>query len=178
MKTATQSRSDLEHVAQLIEKLPVAMMTTQEADGALSSRPMAVLEMDASGALWFFTDLRSAKIEQLGVANLGFIDPATHTYVSLSGRGEIDTDRRHIEALWTSSARQWFPDGPDSSMLALLKFSPDRADYWDADDGRMQREIGVIVASSPGASGIQGSYTHLSGALPATSADKPSGASA
>lgn len=163
MKTAPQTRSDLEHVAQLIDSLPIAMLTTIEAGGALASRPMTVLEMDASGALWFFTDLHSAKISQLGTANLGFSDPATHTYVSLSGRGEIVTDHRHIEALWTASARPWFPDGPDSPSLALLKFSPDRADYWDADDSRMVRGVGVIVAGPPVETGVQGSHTRLSG---------------
>jgi general stress protein 26 len=165
MKTATQANPDLAHIAQLIDDIPIAMLTTVEADGALASRPMAALEMDAGGALWFFTDLRSSKVEHLRVANLGFSDTSHGTYVSLSGRGEIDTDRGRIERLWTSFAKPWFPDGPDSPNLALLKFVPDSADYWDAPNSRMVRAFGVlasIVAGKPIAMGEQGSHTGLS----------------
>jgi general stress protein 26 len=165
MKTATQAHASLAHVAELIDDIPIAMLTTVEADGALAGRPMAVLEMDAEGALWFFTDLRSSKVDHLRVANLGFTDPARGTYVSLSGRGEIHTDRAHIQRLWTAFAKPWFPDGPESANLGLLKFVPDAADYWDAPNSRMVRTFGVIasiVAGKPIAMGEHGSHTDLS----------------
>jgi general stress protein 26 len=169
MKTQTQTDASLAHVARLIDDIPIAMLTTADADGALASRPMAALEMDASGALWFFTDLRSSKVGHLRVANLSFTDRASGTYVSLSGHGEIDTDRGHIERLWTAFAKPWFPDGPDSPNLGLLKFVPDTADYWDAPDSRMVRAFGVVasmVAGKPIAMGERGSHTGLSSGAP------------
>ena len=172
MKTATQSNASLAHVAQLLDGISIAMLATLDADGALASRPMAALEMDGSGALWFFTDAQSSKVERLRVANLSFTDPARGTYVSLSGHGEIDTDRGHIERLWTPFAKPWFPDGPDSPNLALLKFIPDTADYWDAPNSRMVRAFGLIasiVAGRPIAMGEQGTLPGLS-AVPATDA--------
>jgi len=165
MKTHPQSNAPLAHVAELIEDIQIAMLTTADADGTLASRPMAPLEMDDSGALWFFTDLRSSKVEHLRVVNLAFIDHAHGTYVSLSGRGEIDTDRGRIERLWTAFAKPWFPDGPDSPNLGLLKFVPDAADYWDAPHSRMVRGFGVIasiVAGKPIAMGEHGSHSGLS----------------
>ncbi|MBT9491400.1 MAG: pyridoxamine 5'-phosphate oxidase family protein [Paucibacter sp.] len=165
MKTAPQTKADSAHIAKLIADIPIAMLATVEADGALACRPMAVLEMDASGALWFFTDLRSSKVEHLRVANLSFTDPAHGNYVSLSGRGEIDTDRAHIKRLWSAFAKPWFPDGPDSPNLALLKFIPDAADYWDAPNSKMVRSFGVIasiVAGKPIAMGESGSHTNMS----------------
>jgi general stress protein 26 len=165
MKTSSQASADLTHVSTLIEDIPIAMLTTVEADGALACRPMAVLEMDAQGALWFFTDLRSSKVEHLRVANLSFTDSGRATYVSLSGHGEIDTDRGRIQRLWTSFAKPWFPDGPDSTHLALLKFVPDAADYWDGPNSRMVRAFGAIVsvvAGKPWAMGEHGSHTGLS----------------
>ncbi len=167
MKTAGQSRPDLSHIAQLIKDIPIAMLATLQADGALASRPMAALEIDADGALWFFTDLRSPKVEHLRVVNLSFADPAHGNFVSLSGRGEIDTDRGRIHALWTVFAKPWFPDGPDSPNLALLKFVPDSADYWDAPNSKMVRAFGVIasvVAGKPVGMGEHGSHTGLSSA--------------
>ena len=47
MKIATQASPEL---------TLVTMLTTLEDDCALASRPMTALEMDAQGALWFFTD--------------------------------------------------------------------------------------------------------------------------
>lgn len=165
MKTAPQSNTRLAHVAELIGGIPVAMLTNLEADGSLSGRPMAVLEMDADGAMWFFTDLRSAKVEHLRVVNLAFSDAEHGTYVSLSGHGEIDTDRGRIDRLWTAFARPWFPDGPDSPNLALLKFVPDTADYWDAPSSTMVRAFGMaasVVAGRPIGMGENGSHTGLS----------------
>lgn len=165
MKTETQASADLSHIAQMIEGIHIAMLTTIESDGALASRPMAPLEMDANGALWFFTDIRSSKVEHLTVANLAFTDTGRGTYVSLSGRGEIDNDRARIERLWTPMAKPWFPDGPSSPALALLKFVPNVADYWDASSSRMVRAFSLIasaVMGKPIAMGEHGSHTGLS----------------
>ena len=165
MKMHVQTSPDLAHVASLIGDIPISMLSNVQADGALVSRPMAPLEMDADGALWFFTDLRSEKVEHLRVVNLSFADTARGTYVSLSGRGEIDTDRGRIQRLWTPLSQPWFPQGPESTDLALLKFVPDAADYWHGPESRMVRAFGVlasVVAGRPIAMGEQGSHTGLS----------------
>ena len=165
MKIQPQSRPELAHLAQLIEDISVAMLCNVGADGALASRPMAALEMDEEGAIWFFTDLRSEKVEHLRVVNLSFSNRNSGNYVSISGRGEIDTDRGRIERLWSPMAKPWFPDGPTSSNLALLKFVPDAADYWDAPNSSMVRAFGIvasIVTGHPVGLGEQGSITGLS----------------
>ena len=62
-------------------------------------------------------------------------------------------------------AKPWFPDGPDSSNLALLKFIPDRADYWDGPSSKMVRAFGMIasvIAGKPVGLGEHGSLTALS----------------
>ena len=169
MNIENQASADLAHVGRLIMNMPIAMLTNVEEDGALASRPMSALEMDADGALWFFTDLHSEMVEHLRVVNVSFSDFAHATYVSLSGRGEIDVDRGRIECLWTHLARPWFPQGPDSSSLALLKFVPDVADYWDAPSSKMMRAFGIVasaVTGRPVAVGEHGSHTGLSSGHP------------
>lgn len=74
MYIETQTSPELKHIAELIKGIATSMLTTIEADGSLASRPMYALEMDASGASWFFTDTRSSKVERLRVANLAFTD--------------------------------------------------------------------------------------------------------
>jgi general stress protein 26 len=41
------------------------MLTTEEADGSLRSRPLATLQLDSEGHLWFFTALTSGKVEEI-----------------------------------------------------------------------------------------------------------------
>ena len=150
MKTETQASPELTRLSALIEANPVAMLTTQDSEGQLVSRPMSVLAMDGQGALWFFTDLRSTKVEQLRSVNLAFADRGRANYVSLSGRGEIDTDRARIQQWWTPFAKPWFPDGPESASLALLKFVPASAEYWDAPGSRMVRLLAMMASSVAG----------------------------
>jgi general stress protein 26 len=165
MRTETQKTPELIQLGKLLTELSVAMLTTSEPDGTLTSRPMSALEMDSQGAIWFFTDLRSSKLEQLAKINLSFADPDNACYVSLAGRGEIIVDHAKNERLWTAFARPWFPDGPDSTNLGLLKFVPDSAEYWDSNDSKMVRMFAVaasIVAAKPIGMGAHDTLTGLS----------------
>ncbi|MEO6118650.1 MAG: pyridoxamine 5'-phosphate oxidase family protein, partial [Methylotenera sp.] len=65
---------------------------------------------------------------------------------SISGIGEINTDRAHIERLWTAFAKPWFPEGPESINLALLKFIPNTAEYWDAPHNKMVRMFAMAAS--------------------------------
>ena len=150
MKTEIQSNPDLAKLCKLIENMAAGMLTSLDEEGALVGRPMAPLEMDRHGALWFFTDLHSGKVERLRALNLAFTDPSRGTYVSLSGRGEIHTERARIDRLWTTFARPWFPAGPDSPNLALLKFAPETAEYWDAPHSKMVRLFAMAASVAAG----------------------------
>ncbi len=158
MRIQPQASAALTRLCGLIEPLSVAMLTNLDGEGELVSRPMTPQAMDAQGALWFFTDLRAQKVEQLSVVNLSFTDAGKGIYVSLSGRGEIDTDRGRIEWLSTSFTKPFCPvgpdgsDGPDSQQLALLKFVPASAEYWDAPNSKMVRMFALaapVVAAKP-----------------------------
>jgi len=41
MKTETQASADLAHIAEMIDGIHIAMVTTLESDGSQASRPMA-----------------------------------------------------------------------------------------------------------------------------------------
>ncbi|WP_394787089.1 pyridoxamine 5'-phosphate oxidase family protein [Rhodoferax sp.] len=165
MKTETQTTPELSRLAELVGGMSVAMLTTEDGHGGLVSQPMAPLELDASGALWFFTDLRSEKVEHLKRVNLSFSDEGRATYVSISGHGEIHDDRQRVEDLWTAFARPWFPDGAESTHLGLLKIVPHTAEFWDAPHSKMVRMFAMaasVVAGKPIALGEHDSLHHLS----------------
>ena len=158
MKLKPQHTAELDRLGELIEGTPVAMMATQDEAGAIVSRPKTTLEMDTKGALWFFTDLRSTKLEQLQADNLSFADGDKPSYVFLSGRGETETDAAHIHGLLTPFATAWFPDGSSSPNLALLKFVPGAAEFWDASSCRMVRLYAVVASIVSGKAAAMGEH--------------------
>lgn len=152
MKIDRQQDGDRQRLAELLAPARVAMLTTLDDEGLLVSRPMAPLEMDAQGGIWFFTELRSAKVEQLRRVNLSFCDADRGDYVSIAGSGEISSDRKRIDELWSPMARPWFPDGPKSTNLALLKITPHTAEFWDSPNSRMVRLFAMaasVAAAKP-----------------------------
>ena len=164
MKIELQNNLELTKLGELIADFSVAMLTL-DVGNALVSHPMTPLEMDKDGAIWFFTDLRTGKVGHLGVANLSFCDQARGQYISISGAGEINKDLEHIKQLWTPFAKPWFPDGPESSNLVLLKFVPYLAEYWDAPHSKMKRMFAMaasVVARKPVGLGEHGTFTNIS----------------
>lgn len=159
-KTAQQAQLSV-----MIKDMSVAMLTTfDEEEGLLKSFPMSPLEMCEQGAIWFLTDPNSNKVKHLQVMNLAFSNEPESTYVSISGHGEIVDDRARIEDLWTPFARPWFPDGVNSSNLALLKFVPHSAEFWDAPNSKMVRMLAIaasIMAEKPIGMGNHGNLNVL-----------------
>ncbi len=165
MKIETQATAELFQLSSLIENMSVAMLTTMDSRGELTSRPMAPLEMDSSGAIWFFTDVRSAKVDQLHAVNLSFSDSARASYISISGHGEISHDKARIAHLWTPAAIPWFQHGPESTNLTILKFVPHKAEYWDTPHSKMVRIFAMaasVIAGKPIGMGVHEVLTDLS----------------
>ena len=156
MRVETQNSPQRSQLGKLLEGFDEAMMTSANGHGALVSRPMAALEMDDAGALWFFTQPHSAKTDELRRVNLSFSDKSASTYVSLSGNAEINLDRERIERLWTPLAQPWFPKDSGAADVALLRFVPRMAEYWDAPHHRMVRLFAMaasVVTGTPMALG-------------------------
>jgi general stress protein 26 len=110
------------------------MLTTVDGD-VLRSRPMATQDVEFNGDLWFFTSNRSHKMEEIEKDNrvcVAYSDPGSNTYISVSGRGTMVTDRAKIDELWSPVHKAWFPDGKDDPTLCLLKVSVEQAEYWDS----------------------------------------------
>src|SRR4249920_86308 len=101
MKTEKQSSNERAELCRLIQHMTIAMMTTADSNGGLTSRPMSPLLLDAYGDLWFFTDIRSEKVKHRDTINLCFVDSTRASYVSLSGHGILHNERSYIDRLWT-----------------------------------------------------------------------------
>lgn len=150
MKIIPQTSTHFIKLAELIEDIDICMLTTTGEAGHLESRPMAPQEMDEAGVIWFLTENHSEKTKHLDHVNLSFMRQSGGTYVSLSGHAQISTDRTHIHRLWSAFAKPWFPDGPDSPNVVLFKFTPTKAEYWDAPHSRTVRLFAMAASAISG----------------------------
>src|SRR5436190_8746892 len=137
-------QSDVEKLAKLIKGIEVAMLTTEDDDGTLRSRPMQTQTEAFDGTLWFFTSVSSHKVDEVNRehrVNLSYADPANHRYVSISGLATVVRDRSKVDALWSPALKAWFPKGKDDPDVALLKVVVTRAEYWDAPNSGLVKMV-------------------------------------
>jgi general stress protein 26 len=79
----TTKINQVDHVWKIAEKIETCMLVTLSA-GKLRSRPMHAMPDRETGYLWFITDHRGAKDEEIRAAPdvcLGFADTASNTYL-------------------------------------------------------------------------------------------------
>jgi general stress protein 26 len=144
---------DVKKLAELIDGIEYAMLTTVMPDGTLRSRPMATQKAEFDGTLWFFCDKDSAKVHEVQHdrhVNVSYADPDDNRWVSVSGTAAVVRDRGTIERLWTPAMKAWFPDGPTDPNIALLRVDAQQAEYWDQPSSKMVQLIGLVKATLTG----------------------------
>lgn len=138
---------DLATIDAIIKKTRFATVTTRTATGALVSRPLAVLEHDFDGDVWFFTAHPSPKTDDIAHdahVNVAYVDG--QSVVSLSGTARVEHDRALIDQWWNPWVEAWFPDGKDDPSVALLKVEASTAEYWHIDKPGVLRAIEIVKA--------------------------------
>lgn len=165
MKIQQQNSPDLKSLSDLIKDIPICMLTHQDDEGKLVSKPMTPIEMTSDGVLWFLTNIQQVHLNQLSVSNVCFTDFTKGSYISISGAGSISINQARIDELWSPAGRPWFPDGPMSEDIAILKFTPSSAEYWDGPHNRILRTFALIasvIARKPVGMGDHNKITELS----------------
>lgn len=134
---------------EMIRKYRFAMLTTQEADGALRSRPMTTLEREYDGSLWFFAAYHSAAATSLSrhpQVCLSYSDSENADFVCVAGPGSVVTDVARKKELWNPMVQAWFPEGAESPRTVLIQVTPDHAEYWDSASNKLVQLFGLARA--------------------------------
>jgi general stress protein 26 len=109
------------------------------------------------------TNIETFKIDELRHdpnVNLGYYNPKTREWVSVSGRASILQDRAKIRELHQPDWRAWFEDeggerdgGPDDPRLALILVHAQVVHYMKAKHSRPRALFeyvkGVVTGSDP-----------------------------
>lgn len=151
-QTPAQPRDEgVAKVAELIADIKVCMLTTTDATGRLVSRPMAVQEVEFDGDLWFFSSGDSPKVDEVRHgAHVNVAFASGDSWVSVAGDAEVVRDVEKAKELWNAGVAAWFPDGPETPDLVLVKVHADSAEYWDTPGGRAATLLSYVKARATG----------------------------
>jgi general stress protein 26 len=116
----------------IIEKVGVGMLTTRFA-GGLRARPLEPRPDRAEGVIYFVTDVRGAKDDEIEAAPevcLVVIDHKDKAYLSITGRASVVDDHAKAAVIWKKTDNMWWK-GPDDPNVRVLRLVPERAELWD-----------------------------------------------
>ncbi|MHB1247721.1 MAG: pyridoxamine 5'-phosphate oxidase family protein [Sulfuriferula sp.] len=136
LKMPTSEMTEQNRIARvwdIIDKARVGMLTTQF-NGGLRARPLEARADRDAGIIWFVTDVRGVKDDEIGAAHeigLVFIDEGDRAYLSITGRAFVTRDTAKAKDIWRKTDDTWFPDGPDDPNVRVLRIEPITADLWD-----------------------------------------------
>ncbi len=141
-------------ILDLVDGIDYATFTTRGSEGApLHARPMAYRKCDDDGDLWFFTKKDSRKVKEIEGDQqvlVSFADPKKQNFVSITGRGEVVSDRARVTALWSEIYRTWFPGGPADDNVVLIRVHAEHAEYWDTPNSVAVVAFGYLKALATG----------------------------
>lgn len=143
----------IKKINELVKGKQIAMLTSVSDEGHFHARPMAILDVDFDGDVWFFTRKDSPKVDQIQSeprVNVAYSDPSNQDYVSLAGKARLVVDKALNEKYWKPQFEAWFPDGLDDPQLSLLKIEVEGAEYWDSPSSTIAHVKGFIQTKISG----------------------------
>ncbi len=152
MTETSQSYDDRQKVWELIRDVKIALLVTS-ADEGLRGQPMAAMNKDFDGELWFASRRDAPKLDEIKDDShvlLAYSEPKDQNYVSVSGTARVLQDTAKVKELWSEPMRVWFPEGPEDPGRALICVSVKSAEYWDAPSSAWVYATGYIKARVTG----------------------------
>ncbi len=135
----------------LLDDLTIAMFTTVDADGTLTSRPMARQEVDPTAEMWFITARDSRQVAHITAQpHVGITFSSPSTWVSLQGTATVVDDRAKLEERWNTFAEAWMPEGPEDPNVVLIRVDLEGGEYWDTPGGRVASLLSFAKAKITG----------------------------
>jgi general stress protein 26 len=145
-------KTDSQIVWELIGEIRMCMLVTRDGkEGQLRARPMSA-DVDADQeAIYFLTDVRHHKDNEIEADHnvcLAFADSSSLQYVSVTGIATVSNDRDKIAELWSVAARVFW-DSKDDPNIRVLHVMPLSAEYWDS-PGMIVTSIKMAAAALTG----------------------------
>jgi general stress protein 26 len=147
--TMQVEQGSIEQLRKMIKDVKYALLTTAAPDGSLHSRPLTTLDWDFDGVAWFLVprDSRLAgELTRSPDVNLAYASPEQDTFISLAGRAQVQQNPARARELWNRWAEMFFPDGPESPEVGVLRVEIRSAEYWTGPNDLVEKVTGTAKA--------------------------------
>lgn len=141
------SGDDASRAWDLMKDIGFCMLCTKDGND-VRARPMSAHVVKAENAIYFLTDVRGHKDDEVSSntnVTLAFANPSGQKYVSLIGEGRISNDRAKIRELWSTPAKAWWKDENDPN-IRVLTVTPHGAEFWDS-PGTVVSYVKMVAAA-------------------------------
>jgi general stress protein 26 len=144
--------TDQDRAWEMIEQIGMCMLVTHDGSGdQLRARPMDAHASREEDAIYFLTDIRSHKDDEVEINDnvcLTFADNGGWRFVSVTGTANVLDDRSKVHELW-SPENKAFWDGKDDPNIRVLKVRPSQAEFWDS-PGKIVATVKMATAAITG----------------------------
>ncbi len=134
---------DIKDVAKTLKDIDFVMLNTHTDGGQIAGRPMSNnRDVEYDGDSWFFVDEESRtfadvsanpKVTLSAQGSKGLLGKPP-IFLSVEGEVEIVKDKAILAEHWNKDLERWWPEGPETPGVALLKVHATRIHYWDGED--------------------------------------------
>lgn len=122
---------EIKTVADVLDKARIGLLATRDDEGRLVTRPLAIVDRDFDGFVYFFVAKDSHKVHDIDAnpqVNVGV--ETSKGWLSISGTATLRTDAAKIDELWNTGAEVWFDQGRDDPQVALLEVDAHTVESW------------------------------------------------
>jgi general stress protein 26 len=149
------TRDHAKRLAELIESVRYAMVTSRAADDSLRARPLTTLRVERKDTLVceFIIDADSKLACDISAdpqINLAYCNPSKDIYATVSAEAHLSEDLARKRSLWNALVQAWFPGGPDDPASVLLVAELRSAEYWHVEQGKLAQTFQMLKATARG----------------------------
>jgi len=132
-------------VVDLMRSTRIAMLTTSDDQGRLTSRPMATQDVEYDGDVWFITERSANFVSHLSTSPLVNVAYASgSSWVSLAGTAHLVEDDAKLADLWNTFTDAWMEGGPENPENVLIRVDADTAEYWDSPGSKVTQVANLV----------------------------------
>ncbi|MCR9159292.1 MAG: pyridoxamine 5'-phosphate oxidase family protein [Nannocystaceae bacterium] len=123
----------------MVDDFRVGMLVTRPHDGAPRPRPMTLAQRDDE-TITFVTARDATLVEELERdSGCAISMQSDRKYVALRGLAEVVDEQSAIDEVWSETMRVWFPDGPSSGRIVLVRVGVLEGEFWDVSGVQLVR---------------------------------------
>lgn len=131
------AKTSMKKLSTMMKGIDLCMLTTINGRGAPLSRPMSNNgDVDYDGTSYFFASKKSLLARELKKnpsVGLSFTNPKWFgkTFISVTGKANLTTDKEEMEKHWTPELQTWFKDGLDTKDIVMIEVKAKHIKYWE-----------------------------------------------